>query len=169
MKKLLIKAIALMMALVCLCPVTAYAEEPELPEDVEWYDLNLTEEEAEEIMANNPQSSIQPYATGLISSYNIGVGADGNTLKVVAKTYGTIGVVKAGFTEIRVQRRKNVTQAWSDYATYSDIYNNTSSYLFSKAITVTGGYIYRATCVHYAKKNIFSVQKINNASNIIGI
>lgn len=172
MKKLLIKTIALVMALLFVFPATAYAEEtsPNIDEIVESYDLNLTEEEAEEILANNAQTPAEPNATGLISSYNIAVSSDGGKLLVVAKTYGSVGVIKAGFTKITIQRRPLTgVSVWSNYIPYTDIYCDGSSYLYSKSLSVPSGYCYRATCVHYAKKNALSVQKIDNTSNVVAL
>ena len=105
-------------------------------------------------------------ASDLIAFYSIGISKDGNTLYVVGKTTGTTQVVKSGFKEVVIQRRVNSSSSWSDYMTYEDMYWDEVAYVFSKSLTVPSGYQYRATCVQYAKKNFFSVQKIDNVSKI---
>lgn len=170
MKNRIIKSLAIIMAILCMCPMTAYADEipPEnIDNPIEWEDIELTDEEIEEIFQNNNPSGIQPYATGLINSYNIGIAKSGSKLLLAAKTYGSASVVKSGFTEIVIQKRKNSSESWITYIKYIDLYVDNNSYLLSKSLTVPTGYQYRATCIHYAKKNIFSVQKINDTSNIV--
>lgn len=174
MKKFLSIFLAAIM-LICSVPMAAYADEPQPfdigGEDVNdgWEELDLTDEEIDEILALNTQNNIQPMATGLIVSYNIAVAHDGSTLKIVAKTIGSYEVVKAGFTKIVVQRRLGAAYSWSNYSTTNDIYRDSNSYTYAVGKTVATGYQYRATCVHYAKKNILSVQKINNTSNVTTI
>ena len=57
----------------------------------------------------------------------------------------------------------------TDYKTYDDLYTDGHTYILSKSIAVASGYQYRVTCTHYAKKNLFSTQKINNVSNVVTI
>lgn len=167
MKKFLRSLFIIGLAFVMLVP-TAFASQTEtVPE---WYDVQLTDEEISAILAlnpNNPAENSQTRASGLISFYSIGISKDGNTLYVVGKTTGTVEVVKSGFKEVVIQRRVNSSSSWSDYITYEDLYIDEFGYNLAKAITVPSGYQYRVTCIHYAKKNFFSVQKINNVSNIM--
>ena len=82
-------------------------------------------------------------------------------------TTGTTEVVKSGFKEVVVQRRASSSASWTDYITYEDIYWDEIACNLAKTLTVPTGYQYRVTCVHYAKKNFLSVQKLDNESNII--
>ncbi|MBR6634556.1 MAG: hypothetical protein IKL41_02885 [Clostridia bacterium] len=166
MKKFLLSVISLIMVIVTLVP-TVFAANEEL---AEWQDLILTEEEFNSILANNTIHTVDEdtRATGLIAAYALAISKSGtNTLYIAGKTTGTHEVVKSGFKEVVVQRRANSSSSWSDYATYEDLYWDEIAYVLSKSLTVPTGYQYRVTCVHYAKKNFFSVQKIDNVSNIL--
>lgn len=146
---------------------TTFATDANAPE---WQDVSLTDEEIAAILAlnpNNPTTNENVRASDLIAFYSIGISKDGNTLYVVGKTTGTTQVVKSGFKEVVIQRRVNSSSSWTDYVTYEDIYWDEFACVLSKSLTVPSGYQYRVTCVHYAKKNIFSVQKIDNVSNIL--
>ena len=167
MKKILRSFFVICLAFVMLVPTTFASQTEAVPE---WYDVQLTDEEIAAILALNPNNSAgnqQTRASDLIHSYSIAINKDGNTLYIVGKTTGTADVVKSGFKEVVVQRRVNSNSSWADYITYEDLYIEQFAYNLAKAITVSSGYQYRVTCVHYAKKNIFSVQKINNVSNVL--
>lgn len=166
MKKILLSVISMLMVIVTLVP-TAFAANEQIPE---WQDLILTEEEFNAILANNTIHTTDENmrATGLISLYAIAISKSGtNTLNIAGKTSGTTEVVRTGFKEVVVQRRTSSSASWSDYVTYEDLYWDQVAYVLTKTLTVPTGYQYRVTCIHYAKKNIFSVQKIDNESNII--
>lgn len=167
MKKTLRSLFVICLALVMLVPNVSAAEPDKLPQ---WYDVNLTDEEIAAILAmnpNNPTSSENERATGLIHFYSIAISKSGNTLYIVGKTSGTVDVVKSGFKEVVIQRRANSSASWSDYIVYEDLYISEVGYNLAKAITVPSGYQYRVTCIHYAKKNFLFVQKIDNVSNIL--
>ena len=168
MKKFLRSVFIVCLAFAMLVPTAFAAETEKVPQ---WYDVQLTDEEITTILALNPNNPTgandNTRASDLIHFYSIGISKDGNTLYVVGKTTGTTQVVKAGFKEVVIQRRANSSASWSDYITYEDLYWDEFAYVLSKSLTVPSGYQYRVTCVHYAKKNIFSVQKINNVSNIL--
>lgn len=166
MKKILLSVISLVMVIVTLVP-TALAQNEQTPE---WQDLILTQEEFNAILANNTiyTADENTRATGLISLYAIAISKTGtNTLNIAGKTTGTASVVKSGFKEVVVQRRASSSASWTDYVTYEDLYWDEVAYVLTKTLTVPTGYQYRVTCIHYAKKNIFSVQKIENVSNVI--
>lgn len=167
MKKILRSLLALCLVVATLVPSVFATEPDDLPQ---WYDVQLTEEEIAAILAlnpNNPTTNENTRASDLISFYSIAINKNGTTLYIVGKTTGTTQVVKAGFKEVVIQRRVNSSASWSDYITYEDLYWDEFAYNLAKAITVPSGYQYRVTCIHYAKKNFFSVQKINNVSNIL--
>ncbi len=166
MKKILYSILIVCLSVVLLCGnLTAFAEDGEA--QPEWQDITLTREEFDGILANNPNNAVSPLATGLIIERSIGVQRSGNTLTITGKTYCSSSVVKCGFKEVVIQRRASSSASWSDYLTYTDLYVDTFSYILSKTLTVPSGYQYRVTCIHYAKKNIFSTQKIDNTSNIV--
>ncbi len=165
MKKLLRSVFILCLAFIMLVP-TAFAADANAPE---WQDASLTDEEIAEILALNPNNPTNENvrASDLIAKYSIAISQSGSTLYIVGKTIGTTEVVKSGFKEVVIQRRANSSSSWSDYITYEDLYIEQVGYNLAKSLIVPSGYQYRVTCVHYAKKNIFSVQKIDNVSNIL--
>lgn len=166
MKKILLSVISIIMVFVTLAP-TAFAVNEQLPE---WQDLILTEEEFNAILANNTIHTVDEdtRATGLISAYAMAISKTGtNTLNISGLTTGTADVVKSGFKEVVIQRRASSSSSWTDYITYEDLYIDQIAYVLAQKITVPTGYQYRVTCIHYAKKNIFSVQKIDNVSNVV--
>lgn len=144
-----------------LLPTTTYAYDEVLPE---WQDIVLSQTEFESIAEK--KTPVQR-ATGLIASYALGIKKSGNDLIIAGNTTCVAAVTKCGFKELVIQRRANSTQDWTDYVTYEDLYNDIPSYMLSKSITVGTGYQYRVTAIHYAKKNIFSTEKISNTSNTV--
>lgn len=107
--------------------------------------------------------------SGLIASYVIKVSASGTNLKIAGSTICVTSVVKCGFKEVMVQRKKASSTSWADYFSYSDLYADSCSYTLAKTVPVTSGYQYRVTCKHYAKKSLLSTQTINDTSNTVTI
>lgn len=107
--------------------------------------------------------------SGLISTYYIGISNSGTNLSIVAKITCVTGVVKCGFKEIMVQRRKSSSDSWADYFSYKEIYADRSSHNYANTVPVAKGYQYRVTCKHYAKKSLLSTQTINSTSNVVTI
>lgn len=166
MKKAFLSVVSVVMVMFTLVP-TAFAQNEQLPE---WQDMVLTQEEFNAILANNTNYTVneENRASDLIMLWAIAISKSGtNTLNIAGKTTGAGDVVKSGFKEVVVQRRASSSAAWTDYLTYEDIYIDQFAYVLGKSLTVPTGYQYRVTCIHYAKKNIFSVQKIDNVSNVI--
>lgn len=130
----------------------------------EWEDVYLSKAEFDEFVLVN---EVDARTTGLIASFSIGIKKSGANLIIAGTTTCVSTVVKCGFKEVVIQRRANSTQEWVDYVTYEDLYDDSFGYMLSKSITVGIGYQYRVTAVHYAKKNIFSTEKINNTSNTV--
>lgn len=153
MKSFLKKAVCVIFAVLMLLPanICAMANDAYAPETVE------------------AQNEDMARISGLISTYYIGISASGTQLTFVAKIACKPEVVKSGFKEIMIQRRKSSTDSWADYFSYKELYANGSSYTYATTVPVTSGYQYRATCKHYAKKNLFSTQTINDTSNTIYI
>lgn len=171
MKKAIKIIISLTLSLLSLVPSVAYADVGGTTEPVkaEWVQEDFTKEEIDKILAQNPNNQVQPTATGLIATGSLGISNSGTKLKIVAQTVCYPDVVKSGFKEIVLQRRKNSSYGWTDVVIYEDLYADRASYTTSSTVTVMTGYQYRATCVHYAKKNIFSTQTLNNTSNIVTV
>ena len=147
-------------------PYTAFAETNDT--ETEWQDIELSEEEFNALLENNPDNGISTYATGLITMYRISASKSGSNLIVGGRTNCVADVKKCGFTIVTIQVRFSSTAPWSTYKTYTDLYNDTSLYNLSKTITVRSGQ-YRVTCTHYAKKSLISTEKINNTSNTVVI
>ena len=166
MKKALFSIISIVMVMFTLVP-TAFAQTEKMPE---WQDLVLSQEEFNDILANNTvyTANEDTRASDLIAAWAIAISKSGtNTVNIAGVTTGTHEVVKSGFKEVVVQRRASSSAAWTDYVTYEDLYIDQIGYVLAKSLTVPTGYQYRVTCIHYAKKNFLSVQKIDNVSNVI--
>ncbi|MDE6111199.1 MAG: hypothetical protein K2F65_04700 [Eubacterium sp.] len=146
-----------------LIPYTAFAET-----EAEWQDIELTEEEFDSLLENNPNNGISTHASGLITLYSIAVSQSGSNLVVGGRTNCITDVKKCGFTKVTIQVRFNSTAPWSTYKEYTDLYADRSSYILSKTIAAPTGQ-YRVTCTHYAKKSLLSTEKINNTSNTVTI
>ena len=165
MKRIICAALSICFLFSLFIPDTTFASVE--GKEGEWQDIYLSEEEFNAVLSNNKNNEIRPLASGLITFYSIGISKDGNTLIIAGKTSGAAGVIKCGFTKVTIQRRKDSSSSWTDYKVYEDLYNDSGIYALSKSYIVISGYEYRVTCTHYAKKNILSVQKINNTSNTI--
>lgn len=138
-------------------------------DEPDWEDVTLSQEEFDSILSKNQNNQASTYASGLILSYAIAISNNGSNLLVAGKTHCDPDVVKCGFSVITIKRRTSSTASWTTYKTYTDLYENDPAYTLTKTIAVATGYQYMVTCTHYAKKNIFSTQKINNESNVISI
>lgn len=165
MKKIISIMLSICFLFSLLIPDTAFANNEE--ESPEWQDIVLSDEEFNLILSNNPNNNVRPLASGLIVAYSIAISKDGNKLIIAGRTFGSTDVIKCGFTKVTIQRRKDSSESWTDYKVYEDLYNDFNLYNLSKTYIVISGYEYRVTCTHYAKKNILSVQKINNTSNTL--
>lgn len=99
-------------------------------------------------------------ATGLITDNRLGIAKSGAVLKISGFTQGSSDVIKCGFSEVIIQRRVNSSSSWMNYKTYKDLYSESTRYDLSKSLTIESGYQYRVTATHYAKKSLFSTQKI---------
>lgn len=166
MKKFFNTTLVVVLCLISAFPFNSFATGGE---KVQWYDIDLAENEIQRILDLNPQSNASSKATGLIIFYNVGIdkSSTGTKLNLVAKITCDLDVVKCGFKKILIQRRTNANVAWSTCFTFEDLYDDDSDYTIARQIAVSGGYQYRAVCTFYAKKNILSTQKIELASNIV--
>lgn len=160
MKKYISIFLTIIVVITCFVPATVFAADRS--ED----DAYFTQEEFESY-EHTYAVGITPYATGLITDYNLGIGKSGTTLNISGYTKGSSEVVKCGFTKVIVQRKKSSETSWSDYKTYNDLYSSSNSYTLKKSLTVTSGYQYRVTATHYAKKSLLSTQKITSTTGYL--
>ncbi len=149
----------------CVLPTTAFAANDSVNTD----NANFTDAEFE---ALNPiyaeyEETSKARATGLITNNNLGIGKSGTSLVISGYTYGSSNVVKCGFKEVVIERRKNSSSSWSEYKVYEDLYSDSATYKLNKSVTVPSGYQYRVTAVHYAKKSLFSTQKIEAVTGVL--
>ena len=165
MKKFLKTIVIGLLLFSFLIPYTAFGDVDGTQE--EWQDIELTNDEFETLLANNPNNALSTYTSGLITRYVISASKSGSNLIITGLTSCLSTVVKSGFTKVTIQQRKNSSSSWSNYQSYSGLYNDRSSYNLSKTLAVPSGYQYRITCTHYAKKSLFSTEKIDNTSNIV--
>lgn len=117
------------------------------------------------LSADEVSISAETRASGLILAYGLSISKSGTTLRIVGETTCAPAVVKCGFKDLTVERRKTTSDSWSTYYEYGDVYIDMSSYTISTSLTVPSGYYYRVTCTHYAKKHILSTQKVDNETN----
>ena len=108
-------------------------------------------------------------ATGLIQAYTLGLSKSGSTLHLTGHTYCDSSVVKCGFKNLVVERRKTSSDSWSEYYDYGDVYVETFGATLDTSLSVASGYQYRISCKHYAKKSLLVTQSISNTSNIVTV
>lgn len=154
----------IVLCFVCVFSFQAFAFEKN---DIEVSNIVLSQEEINEILAFGNTYTPEERATGLIFRGAVAINDDYKLLQFV----GTIGcspeVVKCGFEDIVVQRRASSSSAWTHYYTFDDSYEESNTHTVVKAVTTVTGYEYRVVCNLYAKKNIFSVERIDMVSNIM--
>lgn len=114
-------------------------------------------------------STVEPRVTGLIYSYSFSANKDGYNLLVYTDILCSSTVVKCGIKEMVIERRVSTDYGWSEYLTYSDLYQESNFYGSTKSIPVTTGYQYRVVATLYAKKSLLSTEKIEVTSNIVWI
>lgn len=149
-----------MILITSIIPLNAYAKENTAE------DTYFTKKEFESF--EHIYSEInQPCATGLIVDKIIGIAKNGSNLLITGYTRGSSAVVKCGFTEVVVERKKASESKWSDYITYKSLYSDSNLYTLSKSVAVESGYQYRVTVVHYAKKSLLSTQKIEASTGYL--
>lgn len=166
MKKSLSRLLAVLIAILFIFQTSTIAFADDEPD---WQDATFTQEEFDDILSQNPNNQISLLTSGLIAAYSIGISANGRNLLIAGQTICAPSVVKSGYTIVTIKRRANSSASWTTYKTYEDLYRSAPSYILSKSIAVAAGYQYRVYCTHYAKKNLFSTEKIDNVSNIITI
>ena len=135
--------------------------------DIEVSNIVLSQEEINEILALGNTYTPEERASGLILTATAAIDDDYKLLQFVGTMMCIGEVVKCGFENIVVQRRASSSSAWTHYYTFDDSYEESTSHTVIKAVTTNKGYEYRVVCNLYAKKNIFSVERIDMVSNIM--
>ena len=108
-------------------------------------------------------------ASDLITSYGLNLSKSGTTLHLTGRTFCATGVVKCGFKNLTVERRKSSSYSWEDYHEFGDVYREATGAALDTTLVVPSGYQYRITCKHYAKKSLLVTQSISNASGIVTV
>ena len=161
MKKLLSFFIVLVMlfGLISMQMMSNAEDTSSLPNEEEQIDEAYIEEllrNADEIAYGiyNTTSSMQTYATSLITSVKFYLTREGSKLTVAGITEAASGVDRCGFSYVTIQRKINGN--WVNYISWEDLCTNSITYSLAKSVTVPSGYYYRAICDHYAlKENLF--------------
>lgn len=161
MRRVLSIIFTIIILLCCLTPSCAFAYENKSDNDLKY---SYTTYQSDNFVS---VEGVSLYSTNLIIKNSINISKDGTKLIITGLTQGTSDVVKCGFTKVIVQRKKSSTNSWSNYKTYEDLYSNSNKYNLNKSLTVESGYQYRVTVTHYAKKSIFSTQKIDSATSYL--
>lgn len=117
----------------------------------------------------NVSETAETRATGLILIYGLEISVTGTSIKIIGETYCDDSVVKSGFKNLTVQRKKVTDSSWSDYYDFGNVYEDSYYASINTTLAVTSGYQYRVTCKHYAKKNILLTQSISNTSNVVEV
>ena len=97
------------------------------------------------------------------------ISVTGKTLKIEAVTNCHSSVVKCGFKDFVVQRKKTTDTVWSNFYEYGDIYDDTYSANVNTTLAGVSGYQYRVKCKHCAKKSLLVTQSVSNVSNVVSI
>lgn len=123
-------------------------------------------------ITNGGNSTVQPYAAGLIKSYEIAVSKSNGNLCLNGSTISSSQMKSIGFTNIEVQRSTD-NKNWTKEKSLSDMLASSSNnkYINDYTTSVNGGYYYRIKCTHYAKESgLFgSSQSVSNTSNSVWI
>ncbi len=160
MKKYISIYLAILMIITCFAPATVFAADS--TED----NIYCTQEKFDSL-EHTCAVGTSLYSTGLIINKNLVIAKDGTTLIIKGTTEGNNEVMKCGFTKVVIQRRVSSSGLWSNYKTYNDLYSESNKYNLNKSLTVEKGYQYRVTATHYAKKSLFSTQKIDSATGYL--
>lgn len=152
MKKYFSIILSAVIAITCLIPFTAFAE------DNTEYDAEITQTEFESL-EHIYVVSIQPYSSGLITSHRLGIAKNSNNLVIIGFTQGNDEVIKCGFTKVVIQRRTSSCVSWSNYKAFNDLYSDSCYYKILKTVPVEKAYQYRVTATHYSKKIIVFYSK----------
>ena len=117
----------------------------------------------------NSEDENSARVSGLITSYSLSLSKTGTTLNLTGTTHGTSEVVRSGFKNLTVQRRKSSSYDWEDYYEFGNVYVDAFAAALDTTVVVASGYQYRISCKHYAKKSLLVTQTIANTSGIVTV
>lgn len=175
MKKRFQSAFAVLLACLCLVPMTAFAAENSdvvpaggyVAEDPTQDDTVFTQDELLILEAAQDYGATPaPCTNGLITSASLKFSMKNCTMLISGMTKCVSTVKKCGFTKVVIKRRQNASYSWQSFQTYKDLYANNNTYVLSKKVNVTPGYYYYLEGVHYAKKNALSTQKFTSETSV---
>ena len=152
---------AIILLTCCVFPAGAENEEMLVPHVVDFSLTSPVYESADEAGESR--------ATGLILIYALEVTVTGTTLNIYGRTYCDASVVKSGFKNLVVERRRSSSDSWSDYYDYGNRYSDSYAASLNTTLAVESGYQYRVSCKHYAKKSLLVTQSVSNTSNIVSV
>ncbi len=164
MRKRLKSVFILVLCFICIYSFQSFAFEKN---DIEVSNIVLSQEEINEILALGNTYTPEERATGMIISATAAINDNYKLLQFVGTILCKPEVVKCGFENIVVQRRVSSSSSWTHYYTFDDSLEESNAHTAIKAVTTNTGYEYRVVCNLYAKKNIFSVERIDMVSNIM--
>lgn len=164
MKKIIRSIFILTLCLLSLFNVEAFALENN---DIEVENIVLSQEEINEILAKGNTYTAKNRAADLIMAATVAINNDFKLLQFVGSMNCSPVVVKCGFEDIIVQRRATSSEPWSFYYQFDDDIADGIVKTTIKAVTTNTGYGYRVICTAYAKKSLFSVQRVSLTTNII--
>lgn len=117
-------------------------------------------------------AEIQPRTEGLITGYDLSVSSGTKTIYINGKTASNDTMKSIGYKDIYVQYSSDGVN-WQNEKSIDELLksDSTSYYLDNYAVSVNGGYYYRITCKHYAKKKGWfgSSQSVDNTSNSVWV
>lgn len=107
---------------------------------------------------------------GLVNRYYLHVSSGNDSINLSGYTRSDNIMQSIGIKNIKIQRSSNNT-SWTTESVLSDQlnYNSRSFNLDSYSISVTGGYYYRISCLHYANDGSGATQSVSNTSNSVWI
>ena len=138
-------------------------------EKVELQDCDITLEEFESLEHYYAEyDNDLSRATGLITAKSLAIAKSGSNLIITGKTVGDENnVTKCGFEKLTVERRANSSSSWSEYSSYSNLYESDSSYTLSKSVEVDAGYQYRVVGEHRAYDGWFVYESVEATTTYI--
>ena len=156
----------LLIILFILCRPSTPALAAESRGEPDSVDISITDSEIEQLEYVALVNS-DPKSSGLIYEKKMLLAKDGSSLVISGETKCISGVVKCGFTYIKIQRYVN--GSWTDYVTYTDIYADSNNCKCSKRVAGITGYKYRVVARHYAKKTLFNTESIITTTGTLSL
>lgn len=128
-------------------------------ETVTMKDITITQAEFEALEHSYAEYEVDSArATGLITAKSLGIAKSGSNLVITGKTTGSSTVTKCGFESLTIERRLNSNSSWSEFASFSNLYDSDASYVLKKSVEVDSGYQYRVVGEHRAYEGWFTYE-----------